>query len=75
MERWRTVIKIRVLKKVFSKSALSDAEDSIGPSNRRDIADFTLLKTQLAIRQKWPEPRFWELSFLFYFSKFGCSDF
>ena len=42
--------------------ALSDAEDhTSGALNRGGIADLSLLKTQLAIRQKSQEPIFWEV--------------
>ena len=42
--------------------ALSDAEDNTsGPLNRGGIADFPLLRTLLAIRQKSREPSFWEV--------------
>ena len=42
--------------------ALSDAEDNTSsPLNRGGIADLPLLRTLLAIRQKSPEPSFWEL--------------
>ena len=41
---------------------LSDAEDNTsGPLNRGGIADLTLLRTLLAIRQKSREPSFWEV--------------
>ena len=41
--------------------ALSDVKDNIsGPSNIGGIADLPLLRTLLAIRQKSPEPSFWE---------------
>ena len=40
--------------------ALSDAEDNTsGPLNRGGIADLHLLRTLLAIRQKFREPSFW----------------
>ena len=42
--------------------ALSDAEDNTsGPLNRGGIADLSLLRTLLAIRQKSREPSFWEV--------------
>ena len=42
--------------------ALSDAEDNTsGPLNREGIADFPLLRTLLAMRQKSLEPSFWEV--------------
>ena len=42
--------------------ALLGSEDNTsGPLNRGDIADLTLLRTLLAIRQKSREPRFWEV--------------
>ena len=42
--------------------ALSDAEDNTsGPLNRGDIADLPLLRTLLAIHQKFQEPSFWEV--------------
>ena len=41
---------------------LSDAEDNTsGPLNRGGIADFHLLRTLLAIRQKSRESSFWEV--------------
>ena len=46
---------------------LSDAEDSTsGPLNRGGIADFSLLRTLLAIRQKSREPSILEWTLLFY---------
>ena len=46
--------------------ALSDAEDNTsGLLNRGGIADFPLLRTLLAIRQKSREPSFWEVMDLF----------
>ena len=45
-----------------NKFALSDAEgNTSGPLNRGGIADLTLLRTLLAIRQKSREPSFWEV--------------
>ena len=42
--------------------ALSDVEDNIsGPLNREGVADLSLLKTILAIHQKFQEPSFWEV--------------
>ena len=42
--------------------ALSDAEDNTsGPLNRGGIADLSLFRTLLAIRQKSQEPSFWEV--------------
>ena len=42
--------------------ALSDAEDNTScPLNRGGTADFPLLRTLLAIRQKSREPGFWEV--------------
>ena len=42
--------------------ALSDAEDNTsGLLNRGGIADLSLLRTLLAIRQKSREPSFWEV--------------
>ena len=42
--------------------ALSDAEDNTYvPLNRAGIADLPLLRTLLAIRQKFGEPSFWEV--------------
>ena len=42
--------------------ALSDAEDNTSESlNRGGIADLPLLRTLLAIRQKFREPHFWEV--------------
>ena len=57
------MIKIIVQRKIFSKHfALSDAEDNTsGRLNRGGIADLTLLRTLLAIRQKSGEPSFWEV--------------
>ena len=41
---------------------LSDAEDNTsGPLNRGGIADFSLLRTLLAICQKSREPSFWKV--------------
>ena len=41
---------------------LSDAEDNTsGALNRGSIADLSLLRTLLAIRQKSQEPSFWEV--------------
>ena len=58
---------IRVLRKLFSKQFCfirfrrQPEDNTSGPLNRRDIADLTLLRTLLAIRQKSREPRFWEV--------------
>ena len=42
--------------------ALSEAEgNTSGPLNRGGIADLSLLRTLLAIRQKSREPSFWEV--------------
>ena len=42
--------------------ALSDAEDNTsGPLNRGGTADLPLLRTLLAIRQKYQEPSFWQV--------------
>ena len=42
--------------------ALSDTEDNTsGPLNRDSIADLSLLRTVLAIRQKFREPSFWQV--------------
>ena len=42
--------------------ALPDAEDNTsGPMNRGGIADLPLLRTLLAIHQKFQEPSFWEV--------------
>ena len=42
--------------------ALSDAEDNTSRRlNRGGIADLPLLRTLVAIRQKLPEPSFWEV--------------
>ena len=42
--------------------ALSDAEDNTsGPLNRGATADLPLLRTLLAIRQKYQEPSFWQV--------------
>ena len=42
--------------------ALSDAEDNTpGLLNRQGIADLPLLRTLLAIHQKFPEQSFWEV--------------
>ena len=63
--RWRDtwVIKIWVLRKALANNfALSDAEDNTsGPLNRGGITDLPLLRTLIAIRQKFWEPRFWEV--------------
>ena len=49
----------KFLAKIF---ALSDAEDDTsGPLNRGGIADLALLRTLLTIRQKSPQPSFWEV--------------
>ena len=62
-EKTGRVIKIRVLKNVFSKQiASSDAENKTsGTSDRGGIADLPLLRTLLAIHQKSREPSFWEV--------------
>ena len=62
-QRDTRVIKIRVLRKVFSKYfALSDAKDNTsGPLNRGGIPDLPLLRILLAICQKFREPSFWEV--------------
>ena len=54
---------LEFLKKFCANNfALSDAEDStFGPSNRGGIADLLLLRTLLAICQKWQEASFWEV--------------
>ena len=45
-----------------SNFALSDAKDNTSRAlNRRGLADLTLLRTLLAIRQKSQEPSFWEV--------------
>ena len=55
-QRDTRVIKIRVQRKIFSNFALSDAEDNTsGPLNRGGIADLPLLRTLLAIRQKYKD--------------------
>ena len=42
--------------------ALSETEgNTSGPLNRGEIADLSLLRTLLAMRQKSREPSFWEL--------------
>ena len=42
--------------------ALSNTEDNIsGPLNRGDIADSSLLRALLAIRQRSQQPSFWEV--------------
>ena len=55
--------------------ALSDAEDNTsGPLNKGGIADLSLLRTVLAIRQKSREQSFWEVMDSFSFIsiyKFG----
>ena len=52
--------------------ALSDAEDNTsGPLNRGGIADLTLLRTLLAIRQKSREPSFWEIMNSFVLLAYG----
>ena len=49
-------------KLLVNNFALSDAEDNTsGTLNREGIADLLLLKTLLAIRQKYREPHFWEM--------------
>ena len=59
-ERDIWVIKIRVLRKAFNNFALSDAKDNTsGPLNRGGIADLPLLRTLLAIHQKFQS--FWEV--------------
>ena len=51
------------LEKFLAKNfALSDAENNTsGPLNRRGIVDLPLLRTLLAICQKFQEPSFWEV--------------
>ena len=49
-------------KEIANNFVLSDAEDNpFGPLNRGGIADLPLLRTLLAIHQKFPEPSFWEV--------------
>ena len=49
--------------------ALSDAEGKTSsPLNRGGIADLSLLRTLLAIRQKSREPRFWEVMYYCFIS-------
>ena len=65
MENWyrdTRIIEIRVLRKVFNKFSLSDAENYISCLlNRAGVADLPLLRTLLAICQKSWEPSFWEV--------------
>ena len=61
---WDTrVIEIRILRKISSKQfCLSDANDNTsGPLNRGGIVDLSLLRTILAIFQKFQKPSFWEV--------------
>ena len=55
--------RLKFLEKFFANNfPLSNAEDNIsGPLNRGGIADVLLLRTLLAIRQKFREPSFWEV--------------
>ena len=55
--------KLEFLEKFLASNfALSDVEDNTtGPLNIEGIADLPLLKTLLAIRQKFREPNFWQL--------------
>ena len=49
-------------KLLVNNFALSDAEDKTSaPLNRGGIADLLLLKTLLAIHQKYREPHFWKM--------------
>ena len=54
---------LEFLEMIFANSlALLEAEDKTsGPLNSGRIADITLLRTLLAIRQKLQEPCLWEL--------------
>ena len=56
-------LKLEFLEKFSANNfALSDAEDNTSrPLNRGGIADLSLLRTLLAIRQKSREPSFWEV--------------
>ena len=56
-------LRLEFLERLSAKNfALSDAEDNTSPPlNRGDMADLTLLRTLLAIRQKSQEPSFWEV--------------
>ena len=55
--------RLKVLENFLAnKFALSKAEDNTsGPLNRGGVADLTLLRTLLGIRQKFQEPSFWEV--------------
>ena len=49
---------------LINNFALSDAQDNTsGSLNRTGIADLLLLRKLLAIRQKSPEPSFWEVAY------------
>ena len=56
--------RLKLLEKFLASIfALSDAEDNTsGPLNSGGIADLPLLRTLLAIRQKFREPSFWEVT-------------
>ena len=52
--------------------ALSEAEDNTsGPLNRGGIADLLLLRTLLAIPQKYQEPSFWGMMDTFLLLAYG----
>ena len=55
--------RLEFLEKLLANDfTLSDAEDDTsGPLNRSGIADLPLLRTLLAICQKFWDPRFWEV--------------
>ena len=55
--------RLKFLEKISANNfPLADAEDNTsGPLNRGGIADLPLLRTLLAIRQKFQEPSFWEV--------------
>ena len=53
--------------------ALSDAEDNTsGPLNRGGIADLPLLRTLLAIRQKYRKSSFWKVTDSFVLLVHAC---
>ena len=56
--------RLEFLEKFLAKNfALSDAEDNtFSPLNRGGITDLPLLRTLLAIHQKFHEPSFWEVT-------------
>ena len=55
--------RLELLEKLLANNfALSDAEDNTyGLLNRGGIANLSLLRRLLAIRQKYREPSFWEV--------------